>query len=140
MPSKNDPATERTVDRFLIRIMNQPDSFFWVCMILALAVIIGFMTATFVSAHPGGVSPKDGCHKQDGKRHWHKKGSKIGGRCYTKGGHRYREKVIKQVIIKKPEPPKCEALKNDFLANSSGFVLKPAVDIARMAIDRGCWK
>ena len=142
MPSKNDSRPEKAIDSFLMgKVINKPDTLFRVAAAIVIAFLMGAFWFGLAFGHDGQLSPKDGCHKQDGKRHWHKKGSKIGGRCYTKGGHRYREKVIKQVIIKKPEIPTCEKLKHDFLRASGHFVTRQkAVGIARDAIEGGCWK
>ena len=50
-------------------------------------VLAGLLMVGFAHAHPGGMSPKDGCHKHKaaGERHWHIEGTaKRGGIC--KGG------------------------------------------------------
>lgn len=44
-------------------------------------------------AHPGQLSPKDGCHKHKaaGERHWHEEGGATrGGACIKRDGERYR--------------------------------------------------
>ena len=58
----------------------------WASLILFAA---GFALASLlwtvgVMAHPGGISPKDGCHKDNkaGERHWHlPDGAERGGEC-----------------------------------------------------------
>jgi len=56
---------------------------------IALVLIFTFWAASHfmpspAGAHPGGLSSKDGCHRdrKAGERHWHKKGSaEVGGLC-----------------------------------------------------------
>jgi len=45
----------------------------------------------FRLAGTGQLSPKDGCHKENGVRHWHKEGTtEPAGPCVKDGGQTYR--------------------------------------------------
>lgn len=67
-----------------------------------LSVLIALVAILPVAAmgHPGGMSPKDGCHrdKKAGERHWHAQGAERGGPCIDG----------KQVEDPKPEPTRAE--------------------------------
>ena len=76
-------------------------------VVFCLGAALGLAIASGIAfAHPGGLSPKDGCHKQKsaGERHWHIEGTRDrGGVCVKRDGHRYREVPVETGL-----PEKCE--------------------------------
>ena len=76
-------------------------------LVFCLGAALGLAIASGIAfSHPGGLSPKDGCHKQKsaGERHWHIEGTRDrGGVCVKRDGHRYREVPVETGL-----PEKCE--------------------------------
>ena len=80
---KQYKRAERKTDRFLIGIIKNRFTLMILAAAVAALVTFGIMTGA-VLAHPGGMSPKDNCHKSKAlqERHWHMEGTaKRGGVC-----------------------------------------------------------
>ena len=74
---------ENKTDRFLIKVVKSRFTLVIVAAAIAALLTFGIMTGSVV-AHPGGMSPKDNCHKSKAlqERHWHQEGTaKRGGVC-----------------------------------------------------------
>ena len=66
-------------------------------VLASLVLVIGF-GITAVTAHDtGSVSPKDGCHRQDGARHYNSTDGTAAGACYKHEGINYRVPVAEVV-------------------------------------------